>query len=411
MIAVKKILVVVDSIDVNDSSGSKANVALIENLQKCGFDLLVLHYTQKNIRLNEIECISISEKKWHLYYLFSRMQRYFTRFTSIHLNKLVENLFGFSFTFFNDSNSIAEAVKRHNNFQPDVILTLSKGASFRPHHALLKVPEYHSKWLAYIHDPYPFHYYPNPYDWSEPGYKKKIDFFKLVATKAKWIAFPSVLLKEWMSNFFPKMDEKGIIIPHQNSTVKLTNELPDFFDASKFTLLHAGALMKQRDPRFLMEGYLLFLQNNPSAKATSSLLLIGNNSYHEAFLNTFKNNKNICLSTYLPYQVSQNLQHAVTVNIILEAIAEVSPFLPGKFPHCVQADKPILLLAPFRSETKRMLGADYPYWSEANDVLKIASNIQKLYENWLIKPEKLNRKDLIDYCDYQSLEKIMRLLK
>ena len=43
----KKILVIVDSIDVNDSSGSKANVALIQNLAACGFDVLVLHYTQK----------------------------------------------------------------------------------------------------------------------------------------------------------------------------------------------------------------------------------------------------------------------------------------------------------------------------------------------------------------------------
>lgn len=413
MIKAKKIVVVVDSIDVNDSSGSKANVALIENLHKIGCELLVLHYTQKNIHLNAIECISIPERKWNVLFLLSRMQRYFTRFTGIHLNKFVENVFGFSFVFLNDSNSIAAGIKdkRVKSFSPDIVLTLSKGASFRSHHALLKVPDFHSKWLAYIHDPYPFHYYPSPYNWTEPGYKQKIKFFNQLENKARWIGFPSVLLMEWMTRFFPKMEEKGIIIPHQNANIHLTDELPDFFDSSKFNLLHAGALMKQRDPKYLIEGYLLFLEKNQSAKNHARLLLIGNNSYHEEFLNKFTSFETICLSTYLPYQVSQNLQHAVAVNIILEAIAEVSPFLPGKFPHCVQADKPIFLLAPQKSETKRLLGNNYPYWSEANDVLKIAENIQKLYENWIIQPERLDRTDLIDYCDTPNLKKIITSLK
>ena len=148
MIEVKKILVIVDSIDVNDSSGSKANVALIENLQKIGCELLVLHYTQKSIDLNAIECISIPEKKWTLLYVFSRVQRYFTRYTGINLNKFVENVLGFSLIFLSDSKSITKAIRQEyvRKFKPDLVLTLSKGASFRSHHALLKVPDYHSKW-------------------------------------------------------------------------------------------------------------------------------------------------------------------------------------------------------------------------------------------------------------------------
>lgn len=57
-----KILVVVESIDVNDSSGSKANVALIQNLALCGFDLQVYHYTRKEIQIDSIPCFSIPEK-------------------------------------------------------------------------------------------------------------------------------------------------------------------------------------------------------------------------------------------------------------------------------------------------------------------------------------------------------------
>ena len=407
MIEVKKILVIVDSIDVNDSSGSKANVALIENLFQMGCQLLVLHYTQKRIDLIGIECVSIEEKKWTFLYVLSRVQRYFTRYTAINLNKFVENSIGFSLIFLSDSRSITRAIRHESvrKFEPDLVFTLSKGASFRSHHALLKVPDYHSKWFAYVHDPYPFFYYPTPYTWSDPGYRQKIKFFKKVENSARWIGFPSVLLNEWMTRFYPKMKEKGIIIPHQNSNSKLTDEFPEFFDSSKFNLLHAGALLQQRDPKYLIEGFLLFLEKNKLAKEHARLLLIGYNSFHDDYLNKFASFETIYCSKYLPYQVSQNLQHAVAVNIILEAIAEISPFLPGKFPHCVHADKPILLLAPQKSETRRLLGNNYLYWCEADNVMKIAEIIQKLYSNWLMKPERLDRKDLVDYCDASNLKR------
>ena len=40
-----RILVISESINVEDSSASKGRVALIYNLQKCGYILKVLHYS------------------------------------------------------------------------------------------------------------------------------------------------------------------------------------------------------------------------------------------------------------------------------------------------------------------------------------------------------------------------------
>ena len=212
---IKNILIVVDSIDVDDSSGSKANVAFIQNLHVIGHTITVLHYTRKEIHLENISCYSIPEKKWNLLYLLSRAQRLFTRYTKLNINPFIESLFGFSFTFFNDTNSIIKELKKEI-FNPDLVLTLSKGASFRPHYALLKLPELHFKWMAYVHDPYPFHYYPRPYNWVEPGFQKKEDFFRAVSEKARYSAFPSVLLKEWMGSYFQDFLNTGLIIPHQN---------------------------------------------------------------------------------------------------------------------------------------------------------------------------------------------------
>jgi hypothetical protein len=100
-------------------------------------------------------------------------------------------------------------------FKPDLVLTLSKGGSFRPHHALLKMPELQKKWMAYIHDPYPMHFYPKPYTWTEAGARQKEEFMKEVALKAEITAFPSKLLMDWMGSHYAPYQTKGVVIPHQ----------------------------------------------------------------------------------------------------------------------------------------------------------------------------------------------------
>ncbi len=416
MDVIKKILVVVDSIDVNDSSGSKANVALINNLKLAGFKLKVYHYTQNKIQLTQIDCVSIPENKRNAMYLLSRLERLFTRWTGINLNPLLEGIFGFSFTFFNDTSSIVKALRKEINFKPDLVLTLSKGASFRPHYALLKLPKWHSKWMAYVHDPYPFHYYPRPYNWIQPGYKQKEHFFRNISDNAKFSAFPSLLLQEWMGSYFENFLKTGMVIPHQNAKYKVKdNVFPSYFDNSKFNLLHAGNLMKQRSPEGLIKGFNLFLKQHPEAKKDARLLLLGNASYHIQLLESVqKNSPEIYIHNgNVAFDEVYHLQQNVSVNIILESKSEISPFLPGKFPHCIAANKPILALGPYYSETRRLLGNDYPYWSEADDAENIAGLIEKLFQLWKQNPNKflLNRIDLVSYLSDKYLKEVINNLK
>ena len=278
---------------------------------------------------------------------------------------------------------------------------------------MLSFPEIHHKWLANIHDPYPFHFNPRPYTWVEPGYAKKEKWFGQVAEKAKYSSFPSQLLKEWMGSYFPNFLITGIIIPHQIVELKIKDTyLPAFYDENKFSILHAGAIMKQRSPKGLVEGFLQFLKNNPSALNDSCLLLLGpvENSHLTSLENYSSDHSNIFLeSNYVPFDLIYKLQKKVTVNIILESKSEISPFLPGKFPHCVEANKPILLISPFYSETRRLLGNDYPFWAENDEVQKIASHIETMYKTWLKDKSilQLNRKDLIDYCSKKHLKNVM----
>lgn len=411
---IKKILVVVDSINIEDSSGSKANVALIQNLAEAGFEVLVYHYTRMNIKLKGISCYSIPEIKYSPLYFLSRLQRVLQRHLKVNFNPYLEGFFGFSFTFFNDTKSISKALKK-NIFQPDLILTLSKGASFRPHYAVLQIPEFHDKWMAYVHDPYPFHYYPRPYNWIEPGYKQKEDFFRKVSLKSSCSVFPSQLLKEWMGSYFPNFIKNGIVIPHQNGNYIIQDKsFPDYFDSSKFNILHAGNLMQERSPKGLIEGFKLFLKQNPEAKKESKLILVGNASDYSEMLKEYGNEPEIYIyNGNVAFDVAYNLQKNVSVNVILESKSEISPFLPAKFPHCVEANKIILSLAPYYSETRRLLGNDYPYWAEVDEVDKIAAIITSLFKLWKQNPENffLNREDLADYLSADYLKRTILDLK
>ncbi|CAM4152537.1 glycosyltransferase family 4 protein [Gillisia hiemivivida] len=409
-----KILVVAESIDLEDSSGSKANVALIQNLHKAGFEVLVYHYTRKEIQLPGITCMAIKEKRWSVLFFLSRMERYIRSFLKLSLSKPLEKVFGFSFTLFNDRNSIVAALQEMESFKPDLVLTLSKGGSFRPHHALLKMPELHNKWMAYIHDPYPMHFYPKPYTWTEAGARQKEEFMKEVALKAKITAFPSKLLMEWMGSHFAPYQTKGVVVPHQlehGNNDEVNEELPYYFKNGNFNLVHAGNLLWGRDPNGLILGFQKFLKENPSAKRHARLIFLGGANHYSSELSEYEREiYQFKVSTdYLPFKMVQKIQKRSSVNVILEAKSTISPFLPGKFPHCVSANKPILILGPGYSECRRLLGEDYIYWAEIDEVDKIARLIDNFYCQWKNDPNKLklNRPDLIEYLSINYLAETM----
>jgi hypothetical protein len=409
-----KILVVVESIDINDSSGIKGRVALIRNMAQVGYTLRVYHYTRRNISLSGIDCIAIPEQKWTLNYIFSKFQLLLRRLTGYNLNPWVERKRGFSFAFFNDSYSIKKALKKEKDFEPDWVLTLSKAASFRTHKAVLGIPKWHQKWLAYVHDPYPMHFFPRPYTWVQFGYLDKQEFFRDISKKMAYGIFPSKLLMEWMGSYYPDFLERGIVVPHQmlNSSNENKSDIPksSFFKPAYFSILHAGSLMKPRNPKGLVEGFQQFLRNFPEAAGHSQLLLIGKQSYFEDYLLKKKNEiSQLYVSEgYVPYEEVRTIQNCVSVNVILEAKSEISPFLPGKFPHCVAANKPIIHLGPKVSETRRILGENYPYWAEIEDTEEIAKIISLLYQRWCENNNlKLNRPDVARYLSADTLKEIL----
>ena len=112
----------------------------------------------------------------------------------------------------------------------------------------------------------------------------------------------------------------------------------------------------------------------------------------------------------LPFEEVQTLQKLSAVNVILEAKSEISPFLPGKFPHCVMADKPILLLGPYYSECRRLLGNEYQFWAEIDEIDGISIIIVDLYSPMEKKSKRLLKLDRPDLEEYLSLKYLAMLL-
>lgn len=407
-----KILVVAESLDVNSGSGAKANMVLIKNLINAGFNLKVFHYTRQNIFLPASNAYSIPEKRRSVLFILSRVERYIRNLLNISLNPKIEKVTGFSFTLFNDRNSIVSALKKNKDFNPDWILTLSQGGSFRPHHALLKLPEWHRKWIAYIHDPYPMHWYPKPYTWREAGFKQKEEFMKKIAISSSYIAFPSKLLMEWMGSHFEEFQKKGIVIPHQIDFSTETKKPDEFeIDSDQFTVLHAGNLLQARKPDGLVNGFKKFVQRNPAANA--QLIHVGPTSHYNAYLE-HEAKRHKCIRVYCenrPFNEVSWLQRNASVNVIVEAKADFSPFLPGKFPHCIASGKPLLLLGPPKSEVRRLLGEKYPFWAEIDDADRIANLFEELYEKWSAGKIGFSYEEINKYLSSNYLNETLSRLK
>lgn len=407
-----KILIITESLDVNANSAAKGRLAFINSFNTAGFSPEVYHYTQKEISIIGVKCTPIYESKFNTMYLFGRLHRLLLRWLKIDIGNITNVFFGFSFGFFNDRNSIYKAIKKVDIEQYSMVWTFSQGSSFRSHAALLKLTKWHHMWYAFVHDPYPHHLYPRPYNFIEYGYKKKRYFFMDITKKAHKIVFPSLHLKEWMESYYNDVKEKSIILPHPLVGTKSNiDNLPDYFDSNKFNILHAGNLLNLRDPFPLVEAYQQFLDMKPEAKNDSALLFIGKKSIFQDYLKRKKENiaQLYVSADYEDFNKVYAMQQHTSINVILEAKSEISPFLPGKFPHCVAANKPILLIGPHYSECKRLLGNDYPYLFDFDDIEKLTKAILDLYEIWKQNSNdlKLNRPDLVHYLSVDYCKEIL----
>ncbi|SDH03613.1 glycosyltransferase family protein [Psychroflexus sediminis] len=272
----------------------------------------------------------------------------------------------------------------------DLVVSMGSGLSFMPAYAMLKVDKYlYGKYMMFVHDPYPSHQYPPPYEKkSSLLYRKQAQLFGKALSKADIISFPSLRLMEWMNEFYPNVNNKSIIQPHLGLTQnELKNilpeqkkgELPKFY--SGLNIVHTGTLLGPRNPLYLIKALKLLFKKEPKAKDVFHLHIIGKmtKEWYKEKLTADNVHTHAHRYTYLE---SLEIQKKADVLLLLEAVSDVSPFMPGKLADYLMAEKPILALTPKASETTRILGNDYPLLVENGNIEKIYEKLLLLYKSY-----------------------------
>ena len=408
------ILILSESFKINNHSSAIVSSTFIEVLQQSSHDITLLYpeFFSRNDESQEPIWLEVNKKSS---FTFSQntesfLEKFLYKIPKVRALPSYINGFNKFFNRFVSDWKIAIANELKAN-KYDLVIVLGTGSSFAPHFAMAE-GNFDVKWIANLHDPYPMNQYPYPYRKKDTLlYKKQAKRMKNVVDKANFVAFPSLRLKEWMQNFYPKLENKSIILPH--AAISLNN-LPGteedkevVLNKNKFNLLHAGSLLGPRSPKVLLKAFLRFIGEDKERQEQCVLNIIGKvarewNDFEKEY-ETFNKNINI-VTKRVSYKHSHVLLKQADVLILLEANSEESPFMPGKLADYVVADKPILAMTPKMSETSRLLGAEYPYVTENNDADEVYKILIQLWTNWKNGLEQsLSHTSLQEYLSKENI--------
>jgi hypothetical protein len=289
----------------------------------------------------------------------------------------------------------------------DLVFVRTEANSIASHQAVLWLSKkLDFRWVANFNDPVPRSMMPHPYfkkgtPLSLQDRKDEI-LVKKILLQCHGLTSPSLILSQWFLEYY-KVQEK--LAPHIFKFPHVFVEKPltmgtDILDTDKMNFVHAGSLLEQRDPAFLLMAFENFLNSHADAREHMHITFFGSiHEKHKPVLDAFRFTESLTI-------VNKRISHAEAlrtiadsdVMILLEAISDESPFMPGKLAEFIGLRKCIWSLSPKRSETRRILGGDYPFQCEADQVDQMEAIIAMLYARWL-KDESLELSDqrLIKY--------------
>jgi hypothetical protein len=287
--------------------------------------------------------------------------------------------------------------------------------SIASHEAILNLVNQRSlpPWIANFNDPVPSSMMPYPYNKNQSSFSKKIKkdemLVKQVIQLAPGITSPSLLLTKRFLDFYDvKKEEENIFrFPHvYYPPAKLDTSLA--LNPNKLNLVHAGSLMKERSPEYLLRSLELLARKDESFRKNIELLFLGNiHPLHLHFFSKFPFPEMIKLiNQRVPHTQTLGLLKRADVLIIIEAISDESPFMPAKLAEYIGLDRMIWSLSPDSSETRRILGSSHPFQSRADDVDQLYAQWELAFLKWKNQESfELNRPDLANYISPAHVNK------
>ncbi|UOK43789.1 MULTISPECIES: hypothetical protein [Flavobacterium] len=279
----------------------------------------------------------------------------------------------------------------------DLILFLGAGNSMLNYFSILGVKTTIPIMVNY-HDPYPDNQYPAPYTGSNNRVAKiKTKKSNDIINKATIVSFPSMRLLEWMTQFHPALKYKSTVFPHVNGLLQDLPEIEEDIEVTlnenRFNIVHAGSLLGSRNPEFLIRAFKKFIDGDEERRQKAILNIIGHidrkNKVTEIDLNQYETNIRL-IRKRVSYKKSKEIFAKADVLLIIEAVGEDSPFMPGKLTDYIEAEKNIMALTPKKSEISRLFGDKYPYITETDNEDGIYLILVTLWELWKSKQKVID---------------------
>lgn len=206
------------------------------------------------------------------------------------------------------------------------------------------------KWIADFRDP-----------WTTIHYHKSLQLSKKSEAKHKALekqvlnAADRVVVTSWNTQKeFEAITSKPIdVITNGFDTKKVIRRNPD----SKFSIVHVGSLLSNRNPQVLWNVLAELVSENEAFKNALQIKLVGvvGEEIRESITN-----QGLMMFTEIPGYVSHTealqLQHNAQVLLLVEMDREeTKAIIPGKLFEYLRAERPILALGPNGSDIKKVL--------------------------------------------------------
>ena len=154
---------------------------------------------------------------------------------------------------------------------------------------------------------------------------------------------------------------------------------------AKFTLVHVGSLLSERNPIVLWEVLSELIKENTEFAADFQLILAGTIS--ENVVQSIKKHglgDNLKLSGYVSHSEALQMQHNAQVLLLLEIDRpETRAIIPGKLFEYFAAKRPIVALGPKGSDIEQLISETQSgEFFEHSEKQKLKSNILQLYSDY-----------------------------
>lgn len=264
------------------------------------------------------------------------------------------------------------------------------------------------KAIVNFHDPYPLFWY--------PGSKQKLtnlELFKLknmleLISNAKTCTSTALHMSNDLS-FLYGSRKKFYTLPHQYA--KDVFDLSDTRDTikkdcNKVLITYHGAIMFGRNIDVLLDAYCNLINSITEFQEKTEFILRLRGEDFVRLTEKYKSNKNIQVLHSLNFSNSCHEQvHEASINIILENGPIYSNTLVGKAPFLASIGKPVLVIAPERSELRQII-KDSQYIASYDNPKEVEHKLQNLINKSLNSSEPV-----YPFGDYFSDENFKKSLE